>query len=214
MVGDGGNAALLQSLLETRNIQLTARIERREISSSALSRHTSYLRLAAHAVVNRDKFDAIFFWQQYVGYYYVVLAILTLCRPLPTAVYFIITNAKRGGWHRSLFNRVALAIVNSKHIKKAIFIAEADLLYSDVPEAKRVLLPVYVQHSNYMDTIRDQKTPAVDFFSGGTSNRDYAALKAMASKLPERKFAVACLQSDFDRVRGFPPNVSVHLAGC
>jgi hypothetical protein len=48
-----------------------------------------------------------------------------------------------------------------------------------------------------------------DYFSGGTNNRDYSALKRLAESMGDKKFSVACLPKDLARISPIPQNIHV-----
>lgn len=212
MVGDGGEAQLLSKALEQRHLHLTYRIERVRISRNYIFRHLLYLQLALYAVVHKKDYAAVFIWQQYIGYYYVVISILLLSRTTPTIIYYIISKTKKSAFRRVAYLLLIKPLINSRHVLRAIFLSESDYLYEHCQPGKRLLVPTYVQQSKtFSQDIQNMSDVRYeyDFFSGGTSNRDYSVIKRLADKMPEKTFAVACLPGDVRRIGGFPSNVAV-----
>jgi hypothetical protein len=100
-------------------------------------------------------------------------------------------------------------MINSQHVQKVVFLSQCDAMYADIPRGKRILLSTYTSKSSYIERrlVDNSFRLGSDYFSGGTNNRDYSALKRLAESMVDKKFSVACLPKDLARISPIPKNM-------
>jgi hypothetical protein len=126
-------------------------------------------------------------------------------------VFYIIFKSKPSSLIGKVKRSLMIAMTRSLYVDKVIFMSKSDALYPEVSVEKRILLGIYVAKSSYIESklASVPVEPASDYFSGGTSNRDYASLKALAKRMADKTFSVACLPKDLDHISPVPHNMHV-----
>ena len=210
-VGDGGNPTILERILDARQIKLEARVRPASLSLGKFLRHLQYTRLAAYAVIHRKNYDLIFIWQQYVAVYYFLISIVYPFHRRLCCVYYIIYRAKAGSLTSWAKRIVLTRMIHSSIIDKCIFLSQHDALYGDIRQDKKIFLNTYTEKSSFIETRIANQSIGVcsDFFSGGANNRDYRFLKRLAERMEGKRFSLACLPTDRDRILPIPCNMNV-----
>jgi hypothetical protein len=210
-VGDGGNPKVLKRILDGRQIELESRVRPASLSLGKFLRHMQYVRLAAYAVVHRRNYDLIFIWQQYVAVYYFLMSIVYPFHRRPCCVYYIIYKAKAGSLTSWAKRIVLTRMIHSSIIEKCIFLSQHDALYGDIRKGKKIFLNTYTEKSPFIENRMGNESINVcsDFFSGGANNRDYRFLKRLAERMECKRFSLACLPTDLDRISPIPCNMNV-----
>lgn len=211
-VGDGGEPAALEEALADDDIQVIPHVQPLSLSLGTLGRHLGYLRLAFFAARNREQFDCILIWQQFIALYYCLLAaLMPRAKSTPAVLYYIIYKKSSNGLVNWIKHRVMRAMVNSRKIAVVYFMSRSDYLYRETDPVKRRLLVYCPFNSDYIE-----KHPALIgsvgrfYFSGGASNRNYFQIRQLAELLADSEFGVAGLPALAHVFRPCPPNVKLH----
>jgi len=202
---------ILKRLLNARDIELDARVRPASVKMPVLLRHLRYFQLATYAVLSRKQYDAVFIWQQYVGLYYFLISIIFPLHRRPCCVYYIIFKSRPKSLAARIKRHLMIRMIHSEYVDKTIFLSQSDALYSEVRPEKVILLSTYTEKSSYIEErlVSESVRLSSDYFSGGTSNRDYSALKHLAERIVDKQFSVACLPKDVARISPFPKNMHI-----
>jgi hypothetical protein len=194
-----------------RHIDLHAYVRPASLKMSPLLRHLRYLRLAAYAVYVRKRYDSVFIWQQYVGLYYSLISIVYPFHWRPCCVYYIIYKAKPRSIVAWIKRLLLTRMIHSRCVHKAVFLSQCDALYAEIRAEKRICLSTYTSKSQYIEKrlVDNSLQVRSDYFSGGTNNRDYSALKRIAKSMEGKIFSVACLSKDLAGISPIPQNMHV-----
>lgn len=205
LVGDGGDADALAREVGGR-FEVVSLIRNLPFRIGGLRRHLGYFALAWHAVWRQV--DCVLVWQQFVGLYLLLLYTLMPWRARPLLLYYVIYKPAGNRLLDRIKFSVMRAMTFTRPCEMVYFMSREDRLYTATPANKRRLIadhPFYSSHIEAHIGISD----ADYFFAGGASNRDYAVIRALAEKMPEAQFKVACLSSQTDAIAPLP-NLEMH----
>ena len=111
-----------------------------EISSSKypkILRHAIYLLQAMVALVQQYRYDRIFIWAQYIGFYFSFFADLFPKAKCKVFVAYVIfkpfKDTKAAKWKKIFF----LKRINSRSVDVWLFFSKLDPLYNETPPGKR-----------------------------------------------------------------------------
>jgi len=200
LVGDGGDAAALAREVGGR-FDVVAQIRNLPFRIGGLRRHLGYFALAWHAVWH--EVDCVLAWQQFVGLYLLLLYTLMPWRSRPLLLYYVIYKPASSQLLDRLKFRVMRAMTNAQPCAAVYFMSRDDRLYAATPADKRRLIADHPFHSPHIEAYIGA-AGADYFFAGGASNRDYAVIRALAEKMPEARFKVACLASQAETMEPLP----------
>jgi hypothetical protein len=92
------------------------------------------------------------------------------------------------------------------------FMSTSDHLFAQTPPDKRIVNNALFMHSDHIErNIGRASAPGDYFFSGGNSNRDFAAVKALAGRMPQSRFVLLCPQKAAEELKPYPPNLEVFV---
>lgn len=180
-------------------------------SIHTFKRHITYIQVAWRVLRKRNSCSAIIFWQQFIALYYILFAKLTFARIFPPAIVLTFIFIKRDGivgfLHKSLYN---LAVHSPSIHHLVCHSSSEEKYYSNEfgKEAAHKFTFIPIGEGTYLfDEIEGAPEPY--FFSGGTSNRDYATLIEAFRPLDD-KLVIACRTQDVEGI-DIPPNVEVRF---
>lgn len=180
-------------------------------SINTLKRHLTYIQVAWRVLRKRNDYSSIIFWQQFIGLYYILFAKLTFARTFPPAIILTFIFIKRQGllgWlHKSLYQMT----VDSASIRKLVCHSSSEKRYyseefGKLAAQKFEFIPIGEGTSLFKEI--NQATEPF-YFSGGTSNRDYATLIEAFRNLND-KLIIACRSQDVEGI-AIPVNVEVRF---
>ncbi|WP_332747387.1 hypothetical protein [Sphingomonas sp. ZB1N12] len=166
--------------------------------------------MAWFAAFRGRNYDKIFFWQQYIGlYYYAIITVLPILRR-SYIVYYIIAKKRKSFVGRIVEKQFTGMVIASE---KSYFMSSSDYLFRklNITEYRNriELLNELDLTYPYIDLHRNSGISGEYIFAGGSGNRKYADVAAIAVTLPAERFVVACRLDDVARI-SFSKNVAVH----
>ena len=177
-------------------------------SISPLTRHISYLLLALQTLRRRKKYDALIFWQQFIGIYYALFSRLFRSYPQTAVILTFIYNRRKsvvGFFHRMIYKLT----VNSDSISSIVVHSELELdhycrTFKNCDKFE--FIRVGTRHPLANHTLNGAGNY---FFAAGRSNRDYQTLVEAFRGQPY-SLKIACLR---DSLKGLdlPENVEPHF---
>lgn len=207
-VGDGGDArALAQAgagLFDVRS-----RLRELPFGIGPIRRHLGYLRLAWHAFRNRSDVDCILVWQQFIALYFLLLSALMPWRRKPVLIYYILYKPAANPLIDWVKFRAMRAMTNARQVAAVYFVSRQDRLYEATKASKRRLFADHPFRSAHIEAQFGERRSGRFLFSGGASNRDYTIIRALADRMPNVRYKVACLSSQAEILSNLP-NVDVH----
>lgn len=211
-VGDGGDPERLSQALKASGgaISIDYRIRKVSLGLSTSRRHWQYFKMAWSAATLSKSYNKVFLWQQYIAlYYYIIVRVFPFSRR-SYIVYYIIAKKRT-----NLAGRVIEWLFTGmiKNSEKSYFMSASDYLfrkfntveYRDNIEVLNELDLIYP----YINNHRNLSVLGDYIFAGGSGNRKYADVAAIAAALPAERFVVACRPDDVARI-SFNENVTVH----
>ncbi len=176
---------------------------------NAIRRHISYIKVARRALAMRNNYEAIIFWQQFIGIYYSLLSIFSFSKKFPPAVILTFIFIRRHGTKGKLHKMLYKLAVQSKFIRnlvchssseKRFYIAE----FGEHSKEKFKFIPI----GEGTFIFEKEQIENQDFYiSGGASNRDYATLIEAFRRIDDR-LLIACRPQDVEGI-DIPENVEV-----
>ena len=168
--------------------------------SRTVKRHISYLRIAIKAFIFRGNYSYIVFWQQFIGFYYGLIARFCVNkRFVPVSLVLPLIYKPRAGLfgcvHRSLFgyfldsNAVDWFVCHSAQ-ERAFYIEEFGEMHKN-----KICFIKYGTKMSENGMNEELTGRSRYFFSGGTSNRDYRTLITAFESLDEQ-LKIACQPRD------------------
>lgn len=208
-VGDGGSPDALAAQLGG-DIAIVRNLRSIPVSQSAVQRQLIYLKIALETAWHSRRYDKIFFWQQYIAIYYAIFARLLFART-PFMVYYIIAKAGRG-LNGKVKTWLFMQMLRSRANVTTYFMTSADYIYRRV-QGTPLGAKCRIQNGLDVNTsfISEIATPGVVggyVFSGGTNNREYADIAALARADRALPIRVACRPEDV-RHLAMPDNVAI-----
>lgn len=178
------------------------------LPSKTLFRHWNYFILAIKGVLLRKNYDVIFFWQQYIGYYYLFISIFFCFNLRPCLLSYVIYNPHKKPLIDQIKSCFLYFLLSRKTMKKAVFFSRSDQLFKKITSRRKVIIKL-AHYNNYIENNLANMEHAGYLFSGGASNRDYKALADIASYFTKETFIVACTSEDSAPLKN-APNISFH----
>jgi len=176
-----------------------------------IKRHISYLLTAVKSFVYRSNYKYIVFWQQFIGFYYDIIARLWFSkRRYPVSLVLPLIYKKRTGVSGRVYNFLFRFLLSAGALKwfVCLLTKEREFYISEFGEDKyKICFVRYGVNMPGNNQIAKLNGKNRFFFSGGTSNRDYCTLTG-AFKVLEENLKIACFPAD---VKGLdiPSNVEL-----
>lgn len=208
-VGDGGDSAALATSLG-EGYEIEQHRLNLPFSIGAPRRHLGYLRLALQALRGRRSADCILIWQQFVALYFLLLARLIPGNERPVLLYYVIYKPSTNRLIDWIKRRLMKSMTNARQVSAVYFMSEHDQLFSITNKAVRHLIAAHPFHSPYIEEHLNRLTSHDFYFAGGASNRDYNVIRALAKRMPDSSFRVACMANQAGALMPLPGNLQVH----
>ncbi|KAF0232749.1 MAG: hypothetical protein FD177_2231 [Desulfovibrionaceae bacterium] len=207
-LGDAGRSECLEALFRGRWARVEYRIAETSIRKGSLHRHASYLRIAELGIFLRRRHNFIFVWQQCIALYLSLLSLLwPFARRLMLVVYVIFKPSSQARLTR-LKQWLMLRMIRADEVHKVFFMSSRDGLYAPTPPEKSVVLTSFSTHSEHVEArMAASPEPGSYYLSYGASNRNYPLLKALALRMPQKEFRIACLPQAAAELAPLPPNL-------
>jgi len=178
-----------------------------------LWRHVSYLITAIKSFKHRNDYRYIVFWQQFIGFYYGLVARLSHKRDGPVTLLFPLIYKERSGVVGRVYKWLFHFFLSLDMLSYTLCLSSKERIYYLNKFGEKYSGKIYFvkygmgtpESSQKVDHITNNKNRF--FFNGGTSNRDYRTLIEAFKGLNER-LKIACFPRD---IRGLdiPSNVEI-----
>lgn len=178
-----------------------------------LYRHISYFATAIKSFKYRNEYRYIVFWQQFIGFYYGLVARLSHKRDGPVTLLFPLIYKERSGVVGRVYKWLFHFFLSLDMPSYTLCLSSKERIYYlnkfGEKYSGKICFVKYgmgtPESSQKVDHITNNKNRF--FFSGGTSNRDYQILVKTFKGLEER-LKIACFPRDIKGL-DIPPNVEV-----
>lgn len=210
LIGDGGNENLFKDKLRSFEIGLNAIILPHKMRENKIIKHIKYFILAFVAIFRQKQFNGVFFWQQYIALYYIMLVIILPLKSAPIFIFYVIYNPSKISVINKVKFRIFEKLISREEVLGVFFLNACDRLYPRVKKEKKYIInfyntPVDIGKMN----LRAGLENGTYYFSGGASNRKYEDIITLSKKMPEKNFKIACLPKNVKMCKPFPNNIEV-----
>ncbi len=158
-------------------------------------RQFNYLIIALKGIFLRKHYDVVFFWQQYIGIYYLLFSFLFRFQLKPCFLFYVIYKPPKNIILNKIKLNIFVFLLNQNILKKVFFFSKSDLIYKKINREKKVFIK-FASYNNYIEKNFTDCLKTDYIFSGGDSNRDYTSLAEIACHFSKEKFVVACTKRD------------------